>query len=95
MTDGPKCVRVRITGQVQGVWFRGWTAEHATRLGIDGWVRNRLDGSVEAVFSGPADKVDHMISLCRQGPPAAMVSTVDITPQDDPPPLGFHQKPTG
>ena len=46
-------VRVRISGRVQGVWYRGWTVDEARRLGLSGWVRNRRDGSVEAVFSGP------------------------------------------
>ena len=94
MGDGSTIVHVRITGQVQGVWFRGWTTDHATRLGLDGWVRNRFDGSVEAVFSGPADKVDDMMALLRRGPPAALVSDVTVTPPDTAPPPGFHEKPT-
>lgn len=60
--------RVVIRGRVQGVGFRAWTEHVALRLGLDGWVRNRLDGSVEAVFAGPADAVGAMIEACRRGP---------------------------
>ena len=60
MGDAPerKAVKVRILGRVQGVWFRAWTAEEATRRGLAGWVRNRRDGSVEAFFAGAAALVD-------------------------------------
>ena len=55
MPEGPTriAVRARISGRVQGVWFRAWTVEQAEMLGLDGWVRNRSDGSVEALFAGP------------------------------------------
>ena len=68
--------KVRIEGRVQGVWYRGWTVEQATSRGLSGWVRNRSDGSVEAVFSGSDIIVDEMVALCWQGPLAAFVSTV-------------------
>ena len=58
---------VRIEGRVQGVWFRGWTVDDATRLKLDGWVRNRRDGSVEALFAGRAQAVDKMLAACRRG----------------------------
>jgi acylphosphatase len=87
-------IRVRITGRVQGVWYRGWTADHARRLGLSGWVRNRRDGSVEAVFSGPERAVRAMIELCRQGPPAALVTDVAETIETAPVEPGFHQAPT-
>jgi acylphosphatase len=70
-------VSVRIRGRVQGVWYRGWTEEEATRRGLRGWVRNRRDGSVEALFCGPAAIVADMIEACRKGPPAARVEAVD------------------
>jgi len=70
-------VSVRIRGRVQGVWYRGWTEEEAARRGLRGWVRNRRDGSVEALFCGPAAIVDDMIEACRRGPPAARVETVE------------------
>lgn len=88
-------VQVRITGRVQGVWYRGWTVEQARALGLDGWVRNRADGSVEAVFQGPPAAVSRMVDACHEGPPAAHVTDVRA---DGTPPLvtepGFHQRAT-
>jgi acylphosphatase len=92
--DGARTLRVRIEGRVQGVGFRYWTEATATRLGLSGWVRNRRDGSVEAVFSGPADGVAEMLELCRQGPPSARIDRIDTTEADDPPPAGFDVMPT-
>jgi acylphosphatase len=86
-----KSVRVVISGRVQGVWFRAWTTEQAEKRGLAGWVRNRLDGSVEALFSGPAAAVDAMIEACRQGPPAARVDHIAQYPADPPAEPGFRQ----
>ncbi len=69
--------RVVIVGKVQGVGFRYWTQITAQRLGLRGWVRNRRDGSVEAVFAGAPDIVAAMIGECRRGPSAARVDRVD------------------
>ena len=80
-----RTVHVRIDGRVQGVGFRYWTEGVAVSLDLSGWVRNRRDGSVEAVFSGPADAVEEMLERCRQGPPAARVDRLDITEEDEPP----------
>ena len=74
---GEVTVSVRIRGRVQGVWFRAWTVEQATARGLRGWVRNCQDGSVEALFAGPADRVGEMVGLCWKGPPAARVEAVD------------------
>ncbi|MBE0428631.1 MAG: acylphosphatase [Thermoleophilia bacterium] len=71
-----KRAHIFISGRVQGVFFRQWSADHARRLGLAGWVRNRLDGQVEAVFEGPAGSVDKMVELCREGPPHARVDTI-------------------
>jgi acylphosphatase len=87
-------VRVRIRGRVQGVWYRGWTVDQARRLGLSGWVRNRRDGSVDAVFSGPEQMVRAMIALCRQGPPPALVREVTEEVETGPVETGFHQAPT-
>jgi acylphosphatase len=87
-------IRVRITGRVQGVWYRGWTVDHARRLGLSGWVRNRRDGSVEAVFSGPEPALRAMVELCRQGPPAALVREVAEQIETAPLEPGFRQAPT-
>ncbi|MBI3113843.1 MAG: acylphosphatase, partial [Rhodospirillales bacterium] len=78
-----KAVRVVIEGRVQGVWFRGWTVDEASRRGLRGWVRNRRDGSVEALFAGAAESVDDMVNACRTGPPAARVETVAEYPAED------------
>ena len=72
--DETKIVSVKIEGRVQGVYYRAWTEQTARVLGLDGSVRNASDGSVEAVFSGPADKVDEMLRLCADGPPDARVT---------------------
>ena len=88
-------VRVEIRGRVQGVWYRGWTVDAATKRGLRGWVRNRPDGSVEAVFIGPGDKVEAMIDACREGPPAARVDSVQRFPVEDDGAQGFEQRPTG
>ncbi|HEX9701571.1 MAG TPA: acylphosphatase [Rhodospirillales bacterium] len=88
-----KAVRVVIEGRVQGVWFRGWAMQEATRRGLGGWIRNRRDGTVEAVFAGAADRVDEMVGLCRIGPPAARVMQVTMHSADDPG-GGFRSLPT-
>jgi len=93
MTEA-KSVRVVIEGRVQGVWFRGWTVEWATASGLSGWVRNRSDGSVEALFSGPAETVEAMIAACRIGPPAAFVSRLSVESAEAPAGPGFHPRPT-
>ena len=87
-------VRVRIEGTVQGVWYRGWTVDQARARGLSGWVRNRSDGSVEALFAGDAAAVRDMVEACRTGPPAARVRAVRESPDKPPPETGFHQRPT-
>ena len=69
---------VIISGRVQGVWFRGWTKQQASSLGLTGWVRNRRDGTVEAIFQGAAADIDAMINACWQGPPAASVADIRV-----------------
>ena len=66
-----------IRGRVQGVGYRAWTEYTAIDRGLDGWVRNRRDGSVEAVFGGTPDAVARMIAACRSGPPGARVDAVE------------------
>lgn len=86
--------RLRIYGRVQGVWYRSWTIEQAIALGLNGWVRNRRDGSVEAVISGDEAAVREMIARCWQGPPAARVERIDDVPVIAPVAPGFEQRPT-
>lgn len=85
---------VRIHGQVQGVGYRAWTEAKARELKLSGWVRNRRDGSVEAVFSGETAAVDEMVGYCWQGPMAARVEAVDVEPTAEPTQLGFRTLPT-
>ncbi|KAJ8637022.1 hypothetical protein MRB53_011289 [Persea americana] len=89
-----KTVRVMIKGRVQGVFYRNWTVENARELGIKGWVRNRRDGSVEALFSGDPNSIQEMEARCRRGPPAAMVTALDVVPSDENPGDGFDRRPT-
>ena len=70
---------VTVRGRVQGVGYRAWVAHTADGLGLEGWVRNRRDGSVEAVLAGQADVVEQMIEHCRRGPSHARVETVVAT----------------
>ena len=69
-------IHVVVRGRVQGVGFRAWAEHMALRHGVAGWVRNRRDGSVEAVFSGPADAVAAMVAACRLGPGGGGVNGV-------------------
>jgi acylphosphatase len=69
-----------IRGVVQGVGYRAWLAREAAARGLEGWVRNRRDGRVEAVLAGPAETVAEMIELCRQGPAMAEVDAVEQRP---------------
>jgi len=70
---------VVVSGRVQGVWFRSSTRQVAHSLGLTGYVRNRFDGSVEAVFEGPEDKVRLAVEWCHRGPSMAIVESVDVT----------------
>jgi acylphosphatase len=76
---GDKRVHVVIRGWVQGVGFRASCARQAIGLGLTGWVRNQWDGSVEALFEGPAEAVERMVAWCRRGPAAAEVTGVETT----------------
>jgi acylphosphatase len=88
-------VRLGITGRVQGVGYRDWAMATAQRLGLKGWVRNRVDGSVEALVVGDDDAVGKMIEACRRGPTLAKVDAVDVEPVDlDVLPPGFTRLPT-
>jgi acylphosphatase len=74
--------RIVVEGQVQGVFFRSTCRREAQSRGVTGWVRNRPDGTVEAVLEGEPDAVDGVIAWAHQGPPAAWVSRVEVTEED-------------
>lgn len=86
-------VHVRITGIVQGVGYRYWTEQAARARGLSGWVRNRRDGSVEAVIAGPDEAIDEMLKAFRVGPPASEVEDV-IVELAEIPDDGFRMLPT-
>lgn len=75
----PVCYRVVVHGRVQGVWFRQSCRRLAADLDLTGWVRNRTDGTVEALFEGPVDAVARAVAWCRSGPPAAVVTDIEVT----------------
>jgi acylphosphatase len=83
MSSDPVRRRVRAHGRVQGVFFRDSVRREAGRRDVSGWARNCGDGTVEAVFEGPADAVEAMVELCRGGPGHAEVDRLDVA--DEPP----------
>jgi acylphosphatase len=87
-------VRVRITGRVQGVCYRAWTERTASAMGLSGWVCNRRDRAVEALFSGATDQVEEMLERCREGPPAAVVEVVAVVEEGGDVAAGFAILPT-
>ncbi|MGQ0653205.1 MAG: acylphosphatase [Betaproteobacteria bacterium] len=89
--------QIRVAGGVQGVGYRYALVRQAQRAGLTGWVRNRSDGTVEAVLQGPAQAVEAVVEWARRGPPAARVSAVKAEApeaQFDRPYAGFEQWPT-
>lgn len=86
-----RAVKIIIVGRVQQVGYRHWTDRHAREMGLDGWVRNLRDGSVEALFSGSAEKVKNMIELCFEGPRLAKVIDITASPTSPPAETGFIQ----
>ena len=94
MSDDLTTFRLRIKGQVTGVGFREWVIEEANARKLNGWVRNRSDGTVEMVISGPDDIIKQMLSRCTQGPDAAQVTNIDILREDQLPAPGFKRQAT-
>jgi acylphosphatase len=90
-----KSLRVIVSGRVQGVWFRAWTEREAKALGLDGWVRNRRDGSVEAVICGADDAVAAMLKALAEGPELAHVDAVEQHPYEEAVAPGFEVRVTG
>jgi acylphosphatase len=87
-------LRLRITGKVQGVGYRLWATRTAASLGLRGWVRNRRDGSVEALVTGRPENVAAMVDAAHKGPPGARVAEVTATPEDEDGSVGFTALPT-
>ncbi|MDQ4061466.1 MAG: acylphosphatase [Pseudomonadota bacterium] len=94
MKDQPrKAVHAVVRGRVQGVGYRAWLAREATGRGLDGWARNRRDGTVETVLAGPGGVVDEVLDRLWCGPAVARVEAVETAPAEDPGP-GFDVRPT-
>jgi acylphosphatase len=89
-----RAVHVVITGRVQGVGFRAFVEREAEALRLEGWVRNRRDGTVEAVFAGDESEIQHILMELNAGPPAAAVTDVRTGPYEGPIPPGFSSLPT-
>jgi acylphosphatase len=88
-----KTLRLEIRGRVQGVSYRASMVAQARSLGARGWVRNRRDGSVEAMVQGPAETIDRLVAWAHQGPPSAAVTSVGVFPGEGEF-EGFEQRPT-
>ncbi len=87
-------MHVKIEGRVQGVGYRAWTVAVAHQHGIKGWVRNRTDGSVEAVFAGSEAAVEMMLQDCYDGPQAAKITSIQVSDYNGAVDEGFTSKPT-
>lgn len=83
MAEHERIVRVTISGLVQGVGYRAWTQDAALARDVSGWVRNRADGKVEAVFAGSAEAVASLCEACRRGPRSAQVTRVFVEEADE------------
>jgi acylphosphatase len=90
----PRTVHLLIAGRVQGVGYRMWMQHEALIRGVNGWVRNRHGGAVEAVLSGDGDAVEAVVDACWAGPPSCEVAAVDVTDSTAPAPPGFRVLPT-
>lgn len=89
-----KAIHLVIHGRVQGVGYRAWTGSVARKLGLKGWVRNRTEGTVEAVFIGDAKTIEHMVKHCHTGPMNARVDKIERGEWTDLSPSDFRQLPT-
>jgi acylphosphatase len=83
---------LRIGGRVQGVGYRDWLVHQARRNGISGWVRNRADGTVEALLAGEEDALNAVLTACRRGPPLAHVTSIDEEFAEPPEGPGFGKR---
>ena len=79
MRTDSKTIRIVVSGRVQGVSYRAWTRKQAERHGVAGWIRNRPDRTVEALFTGPAEAVEALLAACRRGPFAARVDGIEVS----------------
>jgi acylphosphatase len=90
MADDTVRRRVIAEGEVQGVFFRETARRKATEAGVAGWITNRSDGKVEAVFEGPPEAVEDLVEFCREGPTAATVESLDVGDEEPEGLSGFN-----
>jgi acylphosphatase len=94
MSDDLTTLRLKIIGEVHGVGFREFAIAEANARSLTGWVRNRSDGTVEIVASGPQKEIEAFVGICMRGPPSARVRNVEMGPAQVPDTLGFKRRPT-
>lgn len=94
MSDDLTSLRVHLQGFVQGVGFRDFLTMAAQHNKLDGWVRNRADGSVEALVSGPTKAVEAFVGAAMKGPPGARIGHCDLHNSEPPAEKGFHRRPS-
>ena len=94
MTDDLTSLRIRVEGFVQAVGYRNFAIEAATGLGLDGWIRNRTDGTVEILVSGETKAVEAFVAQAMKGPPGARVNNVELHNAEPPDEKGFRRRPS-
>ena len=94
MHEAVTALRLRIEGAVQGVGFRAFVGQQARALGLDGWARNRSDGTVEALVCGETRQAEALVAACMRGPAGARVTNIDLHKAEPPAEKGFRQRPT-
>ncbi|HTW34804.1 MAG TPA: acylphosphatase [Rhizomicrobium sp.] len=92
--DDITSLRLKVEGFVQAVGFRNFIIEKARALNLDGWVRNRSDGTVEALVSGSTKSVEALVGACTQGPAGSKVTSIDLHKAEPPEEKGFHRRPS-
>ena len=90
--DDLTSLRFRIEGRVQAVGYRNYLIAEAAKLGLDGWVRNRSDGTVEALASGPTKAIEAFFTVCARGPEGSRVANVEMHRADPPVEKGFKRR---
>lgn len=87
-------LRIRVEGYVQAVGYRHFAINEALRLKLDGWIRNRSDGTVEILISGPTKTVEAFVAASMKGPPGSRVNNVELHNSEPPAETGFHRRPS-
>jgi acylphosphatase len=92
--DGITSLRLRVEGFVQSVGFRHFAMSEARKLSLDGWVRNRSDGTVEVLVSGTAKAVEAYVAVCARGPEGSRVTNIGLHNAEPPAEKGFYRRPS-